>query len=241
MQVWPAIDIRGGNCVRLTQGDYGREQVYGDDPFAVAKRWVDQGARHLHIVDLDGALDGEPINREAILAIATRLDAQVQVGGGVRDNQAVSAYLDGGVDRVIIGTGAMAGERWFRTLCEQFPGRVVLGIDSREGKVATHGWLRTNELDATELAIRFSDLPLAAIVYTDIAVDGTMQGPNLDALGAMQSAARCPIIAAGGVRDSAHIKALAASAVAGVILGRCLYEQTLSLSDALAAATEQAS
>lgn len=241
MQIWPAIDIRGGNCVRLTQGDYGREQVYGDDPIATAKRWVDEGARHLHIVDLDGALDGEPVNRETILTIANQWDVEVQVGGGVRDNRSVCAYLEGGVDRIIVGTGAMAGERWFRSLCEQFPGRVVLGIDSREGKVATHGWLRTNQLHATELAKRFDDLPLAAIVYTDIDVDGTMKGPNLSALNAMQSAASCPVLAAGGVRDRSHIEALAASSVTGVILGRCLYEQTLTLGEALEAAKQQAS
>jgi phosphoribosylformimino-5-aminoimidazole carboxamide ribotide isomerase len=236
MQIWPAIDLRGGKCVRLVQGDFQRETVYGDDPAAMARRWVGEGALHLHLVDLDGARDGRLVNRDAIAAIVRAVDVPVELGGGVRDQATIAELLELGVSRVVIGTKAIRQPGWLRAMAVEFPQRIVLGIDARDGRVATDGWLETSELPATELARQFANQPLAAIVYTDIATDGMLAGPNLAAMSEMAKAVQLPVIASGGVTSTDDVRQLAACGVAGCIIGRALYEGQLSLADALLAA-----
>jgi phosphoribosylformimino-5-aminoimidazole carboxamide ribotide isomerase len=240
MQVWPAIDLRGGRCVRLVQGDYNRETVFGDDPAAMARHWVGQGAKRLHLVDLDGARDGESANRRSIAAILAEAGVACQLGGGIRSAEAISEWLDAGCQRVILGTAAVADEERFRAMCRQFPGRLVLGIDARDGRVATDGWLKTCDLAAIALARRLADEPIAAIVYTDIATDGMLAGPNVEAMARMQEAVGVPVIASGGVSCADDVAELAAAGLAGCIIGRALYEQRLTLAGALAAAGESA-
>jgi phosphoribosylformimino-5-aminoimidazole carboxamide ribotide isomerase len=235
MQIWPAIDLRGGKCVRLMQGDYQRETVYGDDPAAMARRWVGEGARHLHLVDLDGARDGRLINRDAVSAIARAVDIPVELGGGIRDEATIAELLELGLSRVVVGTKALREPDWLRAMCQKFPQRIVLGIDAREGRVATHGWLETSNTSAVELAKQLSDLPLAALIYTDIATDGMLAGPNLAAMREMATAVKLPVIASGGVTTVKDVEELVGTGVAGCIIGRALYEHKLSLADAIEA------
>lgn len=236
MQLWPAIDLRGGMCVRLRQGDYDRETVFGDDPVAMARRWVAEGGRFLHLVDLDGARDGRLTNRAAIEAIVRAVDVPCELGGGIRDERTIAELLDLGLSRLVIGTKAIHEPDWFREVCRRFPGRLVLGLDARNGRVAANGWLETSDVPATDLARKFAGEPLAAIVYTDIAVDGMLTGPNLAALEEMRQAVSLPLIASGGVACAADVGHLARLPVDGCILGRALYEGKLSMADALAAA-----
>jgi phosphoribosylformimino-5-aminoimidazole carboxamide ribotide isomerase len=236
MQVWPAIDLRAGKCVRLQQGDYGRETVFGDDPAAMARHWVDQGAQCLHLVDLDGAKAGRPVNLDSVRAILSAVDVPCEVGGGIRDEDTIASLLDLGLARLVIGTKALREPDWFHQVANRFPGRLILGLDARGGRVATDGWLETIDTSAVELARQFDDQPLAAIVYTDIATDGMLAGPNLGAIREMQAAVRLPIIASGGVTTASDVAQLAALGVAGCIIGRSLYEGKLTLKDALAAA-----
>jgi phosphoribosylformimino-5-aminoimidazole carboxamide ribotide isomerase len=179
MQIWPAIDLRGGKCVRLQQGDYQRETIFADDPAAMARHWIEQGAQCLHLVDLDGARDGRPVNADSVRAIVEAVDVPCELGGGVRDEATISHWLDLGLERLVVGTRALREPDWFRQMCRQFPLRLVLGLDAREGRVATEGWLETSEMTATELAKSYADAPIAAIIYTDIATDGMLAGPNL--------------------------------------------------------------
>jgi phosphoribosylformimino-5-aminoimidazole carboxamide ribotide isomerase len=236
MQIWPAIDLRGGKCVRLRQGDYGRETVFGDDPAAMARHWVAQGADCLHLVDLDGARLGRPGNLDSIRAIVTAVDVPCELGGGVRDEATIGAMLDLGVARLVIGTQALKEPDWFREVCGRFPGKLALGLDARDGRVATDGWLDTSDVSANDLARQLADLPLAALTYTEIAADGMMAGPNLAAQQEMQRAVPTPVIASGGVTTADDVAALAAVPMAGCIIGRALYEGTLTLRDALDAA-----
>ena len=239
MRIWPAIDLRGGKCVRLKQGDYSRETVYGDDPAAMARQWVGQGATCLHLVDLDGARDGSAANVQAVEAIVTAVDVPCQLGGGIRDERVISRYLDLGLSRLVVGTRALKEPDWFRRMCEQFPKQLALGIDAKGGLVATDGWLSTSTTSATELARLFAGLPLAAIIYTDIARDGMLGGPNLAAMAEMKAAVDVPVIASGGVTSADDVAALARLGLAGCIIGRALYEGTISLADGLAAAQEK--
>jgi phosphoribosylformimino-5-aminoimidazole carboxamide ribotide isomerase len=238
MQIWPAIDLRGGKCVRLKQGDYQQETVFGDDPAAMARQWVGQGAQRLHLVDLDGARDGTAANRQALADILLAVDVPCQVGGGIRDEDAVAQLIKLGATRLVVGTRALREPAWFAAMCRRYPGRLVLGIDARDGLVASDGWLETSQTPAIELAARFAAEPLAAIVYTDIAKDGMLAGPNLAAMREMASHVDVPVIASGGVTTARDVAALAEVGVAGCIIGRALYEGTLSLADALAAAEE---
>ena len=232
MQVIPAIDLRGGLCVRLRQGDYDRETVFGDDPAATALQWVEGGAGRLHLVDLDGAKDGRPVNVEAVRSILQKVDVPCQLGGGIRDDQTAVKWLDAGIERVIVGTQALKDPAWFRDLVERHPRRVVLGLDARDGRVATAGWLEVSSVDATELAEQFDDLPLAAVIYTDIARDGMLEGPNLGATEALARRLKTPVIASGGVGTLDDIARLAALPVAACIVGRALYEGRFRLSEA---------
>ncbi len=237
MQIWPAIDLRGGKCVRLRQGDYNRETVFGDDPAAMARRWADQGAQCLHLVDLDGARDGTAANREAVAAILAAVDLPCELGGGVRDEATIKLWLDAGLQRLVIGTKALKEPDWFREMCRRYPNQLVLGIDAKNGRVATDGWLDVSEVSATELARQYADEPLAAIVYTDIAKDGMMAGTNLPAMQEMNEAVDIPVIASGGVTNVEDIRQLARLDLAGCIIGRALYEGMLTIADAISAAT----
>jgi phosphoribosylformimino-5-aminoimidazole carboxamide ribotide isomerase len=236
MQIWPAIDLRGGQCVRLQQGDYGRETVFGDDPTAMARRWEAEGGRFLHLVDLDGARDGKLVNLEIVRAIVRAVGVPCELGGGVRDEASIRTLLEAGLSRVVIGTKALREPDWFRQMCRQFPNRVALGIDARNGQVATDGWLETSDVSAVAMARQFDDEPVAALIYTDIATDGMLQGPNLGAMREMAGAVQLPVIASGGVSSADDVRRLAETGVAGCIIGRALYENRLTIADALAAA-----
>ena len=236
MQIWPAIDLRGGKCVRLQQGDYNRETVFGDDPAAMARRWVDEGAEFLHLVDLDGARDGTSANRGAVASILAAVDIPCELGGGVRDEATIKSWLDAGLQRLVIGTKALKEPDWFRSMCRQFPQQLVLGIDANAGQVATDGWLDVSDVAATEMAKQYADEPLAAIVYTDIAKDGMMAGTNLPAMQEMNEAVDVPVIASGGVTNVEDVRQLARLGMAGCIIGRALYEGTLTIADAVSAA-----
>lgn len=238
MDVIPAIDLLGGRCVRLFQGDYEQSQVFNDSPVEVARQWEAQGATRLHLVDLDGAKAGKPENWEAIKAIVDAVDLPIQVGGGLRDADRVCALFDLGVQYAILGTAAVENPALVGQLSGQFPGRIIVGIDAREGKVATRGWLETSEVMAVDLAKRMQEQGAAAIVYTDIKRDGTMKGPNLDALRELATAIDTPVIASGGVSsvsDLLSLLGLTAAGVSGVIVGKALYTGDVSLKDAIRA------
>ncbi|MBN2581057.1 MAG: 1-(5-phosphoribosyl)-5-[(5-phosphoribosylamino)methylideneamino]imidazole-4-carboxamide isomerase [Pirellulales bacterium] len=236
MEIWPAIDIRGGKCVRLQQGDYRRETVFGSDPAATARHWVEQGAKCLHLVDLDGAREGRAVNLPVVKAIIEAASVPCELGGGIRSDYAIQEAFRAGAQRVVIGTLALKEPAWFRRMCQKYPGRLVLGIDARDGLVATEGWQKTSQTPAVELARQFAGEPIAAMVYTDIAADGMLAGSNVEAMAAMQQAVDWPVVASGGVTTKEDVARLAAVPMAGCIIGRALYEGTLTLPDALAAA-----
>lgn len=237
MQIWPAIDLRGGHCVRLEQGDYDRETIFGNDPAETARHWVDEGATHLHLVDLDGARDGHGANRDAVRSILEAVQVPCELGGGIRDEAAIEGWLSIGMSRVVVGTRAVRDPEWFRQMCQRFPNQVALGLDAKAGLVATDGWMETSELSALELAKQLQDEPIAAIIYTDIAKDGMMSGPNFTATREMRDAVHTPVIASGGVTTAEDVRRLAEIGVAGCIIGRTLYDGKLTISAALDAAT----
>jgi phosphoribosylformimino-5-aminoimidazole carboxamide ribotide isomerase len=231
MQIYPAIDLRGGQCVRLRQGDYRKETVFGADPAAMARRWVAEGATYLHLVDLDGAKQGRPINGPSVRAIVEQSGVPCQFGGGLRTCDDVAEALSWGVERVIIGTRALQSPDWLEQMGREFPGRIVLGIDARAGRVATQGWLEDSDIAALDLARALARQPLAAIVYTDIARDGMLQGANVEAMAEMAAAVPIPVIASGGVTTLDDVRRLAAAGLAGCIVGRALYEGELRLGE----------
>ncbi len=233
MLIYPAIDLLNGRCVRLQQGDYSRETIFSDDPAAVARRWVELGADRLHIVDLDGAKVGKPVNGVVIRKIVEAAGVPCQLGGGLRTDDDLAAVLDWGIRWAVLGTRALQDPAWVRATAERLPDRIVLGVDAKDGYVATDGWLEVSRVKAVDLAKQVSDSPLAAIVYTDIAKDGMMSGPNFEALAEMQSAVPRPVIASGGVSTLDHVKRLAQAGIYGCIIGRALYEGTLDLREAL--------
>ncbi|MCZ6458877.1 MAG: 1-(5-phosphoribosyl)-5-[(5-phosphoribosylamino)methylideneamino]imidazole-4-carboxamide isomerase [Gammaproteobacteria bacterium] len=234
MLLIPAIDLKDGKCVRLQQGRMADATVFSDDPVAMARRWVAEGARRLHLVDLDGAFAGEPRNRALVEEIAAAVgDVPVQIGGGIRDTATIAAYLDAGISHAILGTRAVAEPEFLRTAAREFPGQLILGLDARDGCLALAGWDETSTIDAIEFARETSDLDLAAIVYTDIARDGMLTGVNVDATLALAEATCVPVIASGGVaklEDIARLKATFAGSSAtllGAITGRAIYAGTL--------------
>lgn len=238
MQVIPAIDLLEGRCVRLYQGDYQRSQTFNENPIAVAHQWVEEGAEWLHVVDLDGAKAGKPMNLSMIEAIVGAVDVPVQVGGGLRDPESVAEMLNCGVQRVILGTVAVEQPQLVEQLCQKHPGQIVVGIDARNGQVATRGWLETSTVQATELAQRMAQQGVSAIIYTDIHRDGTLQGPNLEALRDLANAISVPVIASGGVSsvtDLLSLLALEPLGVSGAIVGQALYTGAVSLKEALRA------
>jgi phosphoribosylformimino-5-aminoimidazole carboxamide ribotide isomerase len=230
MLILPAIDLRGGKCVRLRQGDYSQETVFGDDPVGMARRWVSEGARALHLVDLDGAKAGQPVNGAVIQRVVESVDAPCQVGGGLRTEADIEATLEMGVARVVLGTRALQDPAWVRQMAQTYPNRIVLGLDARDGKVATHGWLETSEASALNVAREFANWPLYAIVYTNIARDGMLCGPDVDGLAELADAVPLPVIASGGVTTLANVRELMERGVFGCIIGRALYESKIDLS-----------
>jgi phosphoribosylformimino-5-aminoimidazole carboxamide ribotide isomerase len=237
--ILPAIDLRGGQCVRLKQGDYAQETVFGADPAAMAERWVGQGARYLHLVDLDGAKEGRPVNGDSVRRIVAAAGVPCQLGGGLRTESDIELALSWGVERIILGTRAVEDPSWFEHVCRRFPGKIVAGIDARNGRVATRGWLDESEVTALALAQRVAAWPVAAIVYTDIGRDGMLNGPNIDGLATMATGVPAPVIASGGVTTLEDVCRLAELKLAGCIIGRSLYEGRLDLTAALAVANTQ--
>jgi len=233
----PAIDVLGGKCVRLSQGEYARSTVYAEDPVSVAEQFARAGITRLHVVDLDGAKAGSPRNRDVIAGIVRAMGSiPVQLGGGLRALQTIEATLELGVNRVILGTVALRNPQFVREVARKFPGRVVVGIDARDGRVATEGWLEASEVLASDLAQRFEDAGVTAIVYTDIARDGMLEGPNLEATAALADAVRIPVIVSGGVSSVADVRGaakLAKRGIAGIIVGRALYTGAVRLEEAL--------
>lgn len=233
MLLIPAIDLKDGQCVRLRQGRMEDSTVFAHDPVSMAQRWVEEGARRLHLVDLNGAFAGKPVNGEVVRAIAARFPTlPIQIGGGIRDAATVAAYLEAGVQYCIIGTKAVQEPAFVRELCQQFPGHIIVGIDAKNGMVATHGWAEVSGTSAITLAQQFAQVGVSAIVYTDISRDGMMQGVNVEETAKLAASINIPVIASGGVTTMDDIKALCAvesQGVMGAILGRALYEGTLDL------------
>jgi phosphoribosylformimino-5-aminoimidazole carboxamide ribotide isomerase len=237
--ILPAIDLRGGQCVRLRQGDYAQETVFGDDPAATAREWVRQGAQALHIVDLDGAREGRPVNAASVQAILRAVDVPCQLGGGLRSEEQISRALAWGLQRVIVGTRALKEPAWLERIAHHFPGKIVLGLDARDGLVATDGWQQVAEAPVLEAAQRCAHLPLAALVYTDISRDGMLAGANIEAMGELATAVALPLIASGGVTSLEDVGRLAKLRLAGCIIGRALYEGRIDLAAAMRAAQEE--
>jgi phosphoribosylformimino-5-aminoimidazole carboxamide ribotide isomerase len=241
MLIVPAIDLKGGRCVRLLRGDMDAETVYGDDPLAMGRRWVEQGARYLHVVDLDGAVRGEPVNFTAISTLCRELPIPIEVGGGVRSVERAAQLLERGADRVIFGTAALAEPEVVRQACAQFPGRIAVGIDARDGMVAVKGWMETSQTSALDLAQRVEELGACRVIYTDISRDGTESGVNVDATRAVAASIGIPVTASGGVGSLEDIRALRRAGAPGidaVIVGRALYTGGVRLDEAIAAADD---
>jgi phosphoribosylformimino-5-aminoimidazole carboxamide ribotide isomerase len=242
MLIIPAIDLKDGKCVRLRQGRMEDDTVFSDDPVAVAGRWVEAGARRLHIVDLNGAFEGKPVNAGVIHAIAEKYpDLPIQVGGGIRDDDTVQTYLDAGVQYVIIGTKAVSAPHFVSDLCLEFPGHIIVGLDAKDGKVAIDGWSKLSHHDVIDLAQHFEHDGVSAIVYTDISRDGMMQGVNVDATVKLAQAITIPVIASGGITNLDDIRGLcevADEGIMGAITGRAIYEGTLDFAAAQKLADE---
>jgi phosphoribosylformimino-5-aminoimidazole carboxamide ribotide isomerase len=235
MEVIPAVDIKGGKCVRLYQGDYLKETVFSENPVEVAMDWMAQGAKRLHVVDLDGAAGGELRNIAVIEAIVKRVNIPVQLGGGIRDETTVAKLLDIGVDRVILGTVAVENPELVKSLCRKYSEAIVVGIDARDGYVATHGWVKGTEIKALEMGTQMAAMGVKRIIYTDIKRDGTLTEPAFEAIAEMVKGVKLPIIAAGGISKLSHLKKLAELGVEGAIVGKALYTGDIKLREALVA------
>ena len=233
MVIYPAIDLRGGRCVRLRQGDYQQETIYGNDPGAMARQWADDGAQALHLVDLDGAKAGKPTNLEALRSIRQAVKIPLQVGGGLRSEADLTTIFELGIERAILGSRACQDPAWLALMAKRYPQRILLGLDAKDGLVATEGWLEVSQVAALDLARQVNDLPLAGIIYTDIAKDGMMAGPSWDGLAAMSAATPLPVIASGGVTTASDVKRLRTMHLAGCIIGRALYEKTIDLKEVI--------
>ncbi|MCQ6278747.1 1-(5-phosphoribosyl)-5-[(5-phosphoribosylamino)methylideneamino]imidazole-4-carboxamide isomerase [Bacillus sp. EB600] len=231
--IYPAIDMRGGNCVRLLQGDYNKETVYGDSPFDMARQFASVGAQWIHMVDLDGAKDGKRVNDRFVIQAAKELNVNVQIGGGIRTEADILHYLENGVDRVIIGSIAVSNPEFAIEMINKYGAKIAVGIDAKNGFVATHGWLDTSKVRAVELGKRFADAGAETFIFTDIATDGTLSGPNIAAVCEMAEATGKNVIASGGVSSLADLKAIAAKGISGAIVGKALYENRFTLEEAL--------
>ena len=233
MEVIPAVDIKGGKCVRLYQGDYDKETVFSENPVDVALQWKAQGAKRLHVIDLDGAAGGELKNIEMAGEIVKRTELPVQLGGGIRNEAAVTRLLDVGIDRVILGTVAVENPELIKNLCRKYGEAIVVGIDARDGFVATHGWKQGTEVKALQFGLRMKDVGVRRIIYTDIKRDGTLTEPAFEAIEEMVKGVKSPIIAAGGISKISHLKKLKEAGVEGAILGRAIYTGDINLKEAL--------
>jgi phosphoribosylformimino-5-aminoimidazole carboxamide ribotide isomerase len=236
MDVIPAVDIKNGKCVRLFQGRMDSETVFSDDPAAMAKRWEDEGAEFIHVVDLDGAIEKSPQNLGSIRKIINSVDAHIQVGGGIRNERTIRMFLEIGVKRVIIGTEAIRNPKLVKDACKEFPGQIVVGIDARNGWVAIEGWTKTTQIKAVDLAIQFEDSGVAAINFTDIHRDGMQTGPNIEETRRLAEAVNIPVVASGGIssiEDIQNLIPLETIGVVGVIIGRALYSGSLKLKEAI--------
>ncbi len=241
MLIIPAIDLKGGKCVRLLRGDLNAETVYGDDPVAMGRRWQDEGAEYLHVVDLDGAVSGKPENAAAIASLASALSIPIEIGGGVRSVERAEHLLALGIDCVIFGTAALATPEIVGEACQRFPGRIAVGIDARDGMVAVHGWTETSSTSAIDLARRVEALGANRIIYTDISRDGTQQGVNVEQTRALAEAISIPVTASGGVGcldDILALKPHEKSGIHSVIVGRAIYTGAVRLREAIAAVRE---
>ena len=237
MILFPAIDLKDGQCVRLVRGDMAQATVFNDDPSAQARAFADQGFDHLHVVDLDGAFAGKPMNAEAVERMLAAVSIPIQLGGGIRDMKVVRAWLEKGVSRVIIGTAAVQDPDFVKEAARLYPGRVAVGVDARDGRVAVDGWAKTSDLSALEIGWRFEDAGVAAIIYTDIARDGVLKGLNIEATLALAEAVSIPVIASGGlasIEDVARLTSPDCARLAGAIVGRALYDGRLDPAQALA-------
>ncbi|TWD97487.1 1-(5-phosphoribosyl)-5-[(5-phosphoribosylamino)methylideneamino] imidazole-4-carboxamide isomerase [Neobacillus bataviensis] len=233
LTIYPAIDMRGGKCVRLLQGDYDQETVYGDSPFEMAKSFAATGAEWIHMVDLDGAKDGKRVNDRFVIEAAQNLEAKVQIGGGIRSEEDILHYLENGVDRVIIGSIAVSNPEFAIEMIQKYGAKIAVGIDAKNGYVATHGWLDTSSVKAVELGKRFADAGAETFIFTDIATDGTLAGPNIDAVCEMAEVTGKTVIASGGVSSLADLQAIASKGISGAIVGKALYENRFTLKEAL--------
>lgn len=234
--IYPAIDIRDGNCVRLIQGDYDQETVYGNSPLDMAKRFADAGAEWIHTVDLDGAKAGHRVNHEHVIAIAKELNVKVQVGGGIRTPEDVAAYLDNGVDRVILGSSAIKDPEFVKAMLRQYGEKIAIGIDARDGYVATEGWLETSKVTAEALGIELASHGAEVFIFTDISRDGMLSGPNTEAIAALARATGKEVIASGGVSsldDITELKQFEKDGIGGAITGKALYTNQFTLEEAL--------
>ncbi len=243
MLLIPAIDLQDGRCVRLRQGDLNDATIFSENPATIAEQWLDQGARRLHLVDLNGAVAGKPKNAAAIKAIVDAVagDVPIQIGGGIRDLDTIENYLDNGISYVIIGTAAVKDPGFLRDACSAFPGNIIVGLDARDGKVATDGWSKLTRHDVVDLARKFEDYGVESIIYTDIGRDGMLSGVNIEATVRLSQSVNIPIIASGGVTDLRDIEALCAvehEGIEGAILGRSIYEGTLDFAAAQQRADE---
>jgi len=234
--VIPAVDIRDGRCVRLFQGRLDQETVYFDRPADAARQWAGLGAELIHVVDLDGAFQGHPANFDHVAAIAREAAVPIEVGGGIRSGETVERYLGVGVERVVVGSRALREPEWLAGLCERFPGRIVAGVDARDGRVAIEGWAETSEVDAVSFARSLDGLGVRAVIFTDVATDGAMAGPNLGALRRLLDAVATPVVASGGIATLDHVRQVAALGVEGMIIGKALFAGAFSLPSAIAAA-----
>ena len=242
MLLIPAIDIKDGKCVRLRQGRMDDETIYADNPLDMAKRWVDAGARRLHLVDLDGALAGEPVNAKIVHAIAEAFpDVPIQIGGGIRDEDTIQTYLNAGVSFVIIGTKAVTTPHFVSEVCLEFPGHIIVGLDTKDGKVATEGWSKLSRHDALDMAKHFEDDGVVSIIFTDIGRDGMMNSVNTEATVELCRHINIPVIASGGITNLDDIRSLSEAAgegIEGAITGRAIYEGTLDFAEAQKLADE---
>jgi phosphoribosylformimino-5-aminoimidazole carboxamide ribotide isomerase len=237
MYIIPAIDLIDGRCVRLIQGNYHRQIVYNDNPVEQAKRFIDDGAKWLHIVDLDGARLGKPVNMKTIEQLTQKTNLKIEVGGGIRNEESIKQLLGLGIERIIIGTKAITEFEWFRKMTQQFVGKIVLGLDARGSKLSTEGWTKDNPLTVLDFAKEAAKLPIAAIIYTDIAKDGMMAGPNFERTKELADSVNVPVIASGGINTIEDIEKLKAlGGIEAAIIGRALYEGTLTIADAIKAA-----
>lgn len=235
MRIYPAIDIKDGQCVRLLQGRFSNVTVYGNDPSEMAKKWESEGGEFIHVVDLDGALKGHGVNAEAVRKICSSVSVPVQTGGGIRTMEDIESKLSCGINRVIIGTKAVSDSEFVKRAVDKYGEKIVIGIDAKDGMVAVEGWEKTSDFTAVEFAKKMTDIGVKTIVYTDIATDGTLKGPNIAAMTEMASSVSADIIASGGVGSLEHIKALMPTGVEGVIVGRALYTGNVDLEEAVKA------